>query len=693
MPPSVSAGAPVARREPVELKSPYGSRTDDYAWLRDDERENPEVLAYLAAENAYHDAYMQRLKPATKKLYEEIIGRLRQDDASVPVYERGYWYYVRYETGKQYPLHARRKGTLEAPEQVLLDENALSAGHEYFDIGSYEVSDDNRLIAWTQDTVGRREYELRFREIDSGKDLADRLDNVEDDIAWAADNRTVLYVAKHPQTLLGYRVNAHCLGTSPELDRCLYEQLDESYYTGVYRGRSMAYVYIVVSSTVASEYRYARADDPALSFQVVLERERDHEYHVEDQIDDDGARFLILSNAGAPNFRLLSSPVATVSDRASWHEVIAHRSDVLLTGLDVFRRFVVIGERANALQRVLILPSRDVAERLLAGSEPAGMTVIGENPDYDTTRLRYGYTSPTTPFSTYEVDVGSGATSLLKVEPVVGGFDASRYATELVWVPARDGARVPVTLFYARGFRRDGSAPLYQYAYGAYGISSDPTFSSVRLSLVDRGFVYAIAHVRGGQELGRAWYDGGRLGAKQHSFDDFVDVTRYLVRERYADAGRVFATGGSAGGLLIGVVANQAPQLYRGLVAHVPFVDVLTSMLDESIPLTTTEYDEWGDPRRRDDYARILAYSPVDNVARQDYPAMLVTAGLWDSQVQYWEPAKWVARLRALRTNDAPLLLHMDLEAGHGGKSGRYERLEEVAEEYAFILDLAGIAV
>ena len=460
VPEPVADPAPPARRAPTVLRSPFGSRIDDYAWLRDDARENPEVLAYLAAENAHHDAYMARLKPATQKLYDEIIGRLRQDDESVPVFERGYWYYVRYETGKQYPVHARRKGTLDAPEQVLLDENVLSAGHEYFDIGSYEVSDDNRTIAWTEDVVGRREYVLRFRDLQSARDFPDRIENVEDDIAWAADARTVLYVAKHPQTLLGYRVNAHQLGTPAALDRCLYEQLDESYYTAVYRGRSMQYVYIVVSSTVASEYRYARADDPELAFRVVLERRRDHEYHVEDQFDEDGSRFLILSNAGAPNFRLLTTPVETASNEASWRELIAHRNDVFLTGFDVFRHFVAVGERAGPLQRVRILPAQGVPERVLVGNEPAGMTVTGENPDYDTQHLRYGYTSPTTPFTTYEVDVATGATTLLKVEPVVGGFDASRYATELVWAPARDGARVPVTLFYARGFKRDGTAPV-----------------------------------------------------------------------------------------------------------------------------------------------------------------------------------------------------------------------------------------
>ena len=636
---------------------------------------------------------MARLKPAQQALYGEIIGRLRQDDASVPVYERGYWYYIRYETGKEYPVHVRRKERMDAVEEVLLDENELSAGHDYYDLGGFEISDDNRLIAWTEDTVGRREYVLRFRELPTNRVLDDRIEAVEDGIAWAADNRTVLYVAKHPQTLLGYRVNSHRLGSGVHEDRCLYEQDDETYYTGVYRGRSQAFLYIVSSSTVASEYRYVRADDPGLRFALVLARERDHEYHVEDHIEGAQARFLILSNAKAPNFRLMSAPVATASDQDTWTEVVAHRDDVFLTGFDVFRHYTVVGERAQAMQRLRILPAPGIAERVLTGGEAVGTTIAGDNPDYDTRRLRYGYTSPTTPFSTYEVDVYSGETRLLKVEPVIGGFDASRYATELVWVPARDGVRVPVSLFYAKGFRRDGSAPLYQYAYGAYGLCSDPTFSSVRLSLVDRGFVYAIAHVRGGQELGRAWYDGGRLANKHHSFDDFIDVTRYLVAERYVDGNRLFATGASAGGLLVAAVANRAPGLYRGLVAHVPFVDVLTSMQDDSIPLTTTEYDEWGDPARAEDYRQILGYSPLDNVAAQPYPAMLVTAGLWDSQVQYWEPAKWVARLRALKTNDEPLLLHMDLEAGHGGKSGRYERLEEVAEEYAFILDLAAVPV
>lgn len=680
---------PRARRTPAWHRTPFGERGDDYDWLRDDDREDPEVLAYLAAENAYHAQYMRRLAASQARLYGEIIGRLKQDDASVPVFERGYWYGVRYAPGLEHPVYGRRRATLAAPEEILLDGNERAAGVDYYDVADLSVSDDGQLLAWTEDTVGRREYTLRVRDLAAGRDLPDAIPCVEEDIAWAADGRTVLYVAKDPQTLLGRRVMAHRLGSPPDRDRCIYEQDDESYYTGVYRGRSRRYLYIVSSSTLSTEYRYAPADDDTLNFRVVLGRERNHEYHVEDR----GDHFLVLSNAGAPNFRLLEAPAATVGEPATWRELVAHRDDVLLTGCESFRDFVVLGERSRAIHRLRILESPGVPGRVLEGAEPVGLTTFGDNPDFDARRLRYGYTSPTTPYSTYEIDVGTGERTLLKVEPVVGGFDAGRYRTELAWVTARDGARVPVTLCYARAVKRDGTAPLYLYAYGAYGLSNDATFSSSRLSLIDRGFVWAIAHVRGGQELGRAWYDAGRLAHKHHSFDDYIDVTRWLIAEGYADPARVFGSGASAGGLLIGVVANRAPQLYRGLVAHVPFVDVLTSMLDESIPLTTTEYDEWGDPRRAEDYARILAYSPYDNVTAQAYPALLVTAGLWDSQVQYWEPAKWVARLRALKTNDAPLLLRVDLESGHGGKSGRYERLTEVAEEYAFLLDLAGIDV
>ena len=678
---------PVAAMKNHAVRSPHGTRVDEYYWLRDDTRKDAEVLAYLAAENAYKDAVLAPHRPLEERLYTEIVGRIKQDDASVPFLERGYWYYTRYATGSEYPVHARRKGTPDAPEQVMLDVEAMAKGHDFFNVGSLEVSPDGRLVAFTEDTVGRRQFTLRFKDLETGRVLPDAIPNVQPGVAWAADNRSVLYVEKDPQTLLGTKVRRHVLGTGPGDDALVHEEQDESFYTSVGRSKDGRYLYIHSQSTVSSEQRYADASDPQLGFRVILPRERDHEYHA-DHLD---GRWIIRSNWQAPNFRVVQAPVGDSADRARWQELIAHRDTAFVDDFSVFRGFLAVEERSGGLRKVRLQQWDGGEPRYLTADEPAYTAELGDNEEIDSHLVRYTYTSLTTPETTYDYDVRTGQRTLLKQQPVLGGFDAQQYATEYLWAPARDGAKVPVAIAYRKGFRRDGTAPLLQYGYGSYGYSADPDFRSHLLSLLDRGFVFAVAQVRGGQELGRRWYDDGRLLAKQHSFDDFVDVTRFLVKEGYADPKRVFARGGSAGGLLMGAIANQAPSDYAAIVAHVPFVDVVTTMLDESIPLTTNEYDEWGNPAERRYYDYMLSYSPYDNVQRRDYPAMLVTTGLWDSQVQYFEPAKWVARLRRLKTDDNPLLFRVNMEAGHGGKSGRFQAYREVAEEYAFLLWRAGI--
>ena len=678
--------APIAEQRPRDVVSPHGTRSDEYFWLRDDERADARVLEHLAAENAYRQTVLEHLQPLEGRLYDEILGRIRQDDASVPYRDRGHWYYTRYETGDEYPVHARKAGTLEAAEEVLLDVRELARGLDFYELGDFDVSPDNRILACTEDRVGRRQYTLRFKDLATGRWLDDAIANVEDGFAWAADSRTVLYVEKDPQTLLGLRVRKHVLGTDPAQDVLVHEEQDDAFYTGVETTKDRRYLLIESSSTVTTETRYALADDPSLEFKVLLPRRRGHEYSVEHR---DG-EWIVLTNWKALNFRLMRVPVAEAGDTARWSEIVPHRDDALLANFDVFRDFLAIEERSGGLRKVRVLrPGCEPVD--LDADEPAYRAALGANEEFDSTTVRYTYTSLTTPVSTMDYDVVTGGKVLLKREPVLGPFDPAHYATEYLRARARDGERVPVAVVYRKGTPLDGTAPLLQHGYGAYGISSDPLFSSTLLSLLDRGFVYAIAQVRGGQELGRRWYDSGRLLGKRNSFTDFIDATRFLVSKGYGDPRRVFARGGSAGGLLVGAVANLAPELYKAVVAHVPFVDIVTSMLDESLPLTTNEYDEWGNPNEREFYEYMLSYSPYDNVSRQAYPAMLVTTGLWDSQVQYFEPAKWVARLRRLKTDDNPVLMRVNMEAGHGGKSGRCQRYREIAEEYAFLLDQAGL--
>ena len=686
--------APLAATRPQPIASPHGTRMDPYYWLRDDAREDAEVLAYLKAENAYTERLLAAVKPLQDKLYAEIIARLKQDDATVPYRKNGYWYYTRFEPGQEHPIFARRKTSLEAPEQVILDANeraasARAAGHDYYQIGALEVSPNSAWLAFCEDTVGRREYRLCFKNLTTGEILPDAIDDVESDLAWANDDETVLYVEKDPETLLGLYVKKHRLGEDPSLDALVFAQTDKSFYTGVTKSKSERFIFIHMESTLSSEWWYADADDASLSFHVFLPHEPDHEYEIEHL----GNRFIVRTNWGALNFRLMQAPIGSTGDKALWQDVVPHRDDAFLEDFEVFERFIALSVRTGGLRRIGIQPLGQPAagEFFISSDEPAYSMAISVNPEIDSDILRYTYSSLTTPTTVYDYDVRTGQRTLLKRDPVMGSFDRENYQTEFLFAPARDGKRIPVSIVYRKDFVRNGTAPLLQYAYGAYGLSVDPYFSSARLSLLDRGFVYAIAHVRGGQELGRAWYDDGRLLNKKNSFTDFVDVTHELVAKGYGSKSKIFAMGGSAGGLLMAAVANSSPEDYRGIVAQVPFVDVVTTMLDAGIPLTTNEYDEWGNPENRKFYEYLSSYSPYDNVRAQPYPAMLVTTGLWDSQVQYYEPAKWVAKLRMLKTDDNPLLLHVDMEAGHGGKSGRFQRYRETALEYAFVLAQVGI--
>ncbi len=676
---------PNAEKRPHTVTAPFGAqRADEYYWLRDDEREDKAMLAYLAAENAYTDALLAPLKPLQEALYGEIVGRIKQDDASVPYRERGYWYYTRFETGKDYPIHARRKGDMQAAEEVLLDLNPMAEGKGYFSVGDMEVSQDNRLLAWAEDAVGRRQYTIRFKDLETGKLLDDVIEGVSPNVVWADDNRTLFYVENDPETLLTVRVKKHVLGTPASSDALVYEEHDDSFYMGIGRTRDDRYITIGVESTVSSELRYTPAANPG-TFTVLAPRERDVEYDA-DHFD---GRWVIRTNAdGAKNFKLATAPEGATR-RKQWQDWVAHDPQVLLEGFELFDGYTAIAERAEALERVRLLFA-DGRSEFVKADEPAYAMGLSANPEPDSEWLRYTYTSLTTPATTYELNVKTGERRQLKQQPVIG-YDASQYVTERVWVTARDGAKVPVSLVYKKGFRKDGSAALYQYAYGSYGMSMDPYFNQSVVSLLDRGVVYAIAHIRGGQEMGRNWYEDGKLLNKQNTFNDFIDVTRALVAQGYAAKERVAASGGSAGGLLMGAVANQSPQDYRVMVAQVPFVDVVTTMLDASIPLTTNEYDEWGNPEQQTYYDYMLKYSPYDNVRAQAYPALFVGTGLWDSQVQYWEPAKWVARLRDVNTGTHPIVFRTNMEAGHGGKSGRFQRYKEQAESFAFVLDQLGM--
>ncbi|MFL6730601.1 MAG: S9 family peptidase [Sphingomicrobium sp.] len=677
---------PSAAQKVYAVKGPH-ERNDPYYWLRDDSRKNADMLGYLKAENAYADAVLAPTKPLQEKLFNEIIGRIKQDDSSVPVRDRGYYYYTRFETGQDYPILARKAGTLKAKEQIMLNQPAMAKGHGFFAVGDWSVSQNNRLLAYALDTVGRRQYMLTVKDLATGRTLSDKVENVEPNLVWADDNRTVYYIEKDPVTLLSKRVKAHVLGTPASADTLVYEEKDDSFYMGVGRTSDDKYVCIYLQSTVSNEQSCTPAAKPGV-WTLVAPRQRDLLYGA----DHVGGRWIIRTNAdGAKNFKLVELADADAAKgRAGWRDLVPHNPNVFIENFQPFNSFIAIEERSNGNKHIRLLSNSGKTSDV-ASDEPAYDMSIGANPEVAATSVRYAYNSLTTPTITYQVNAATGARTVLKRNPAPN-YDASQYVTERVWATARDGTKVPVSLVYKKGFKKDGTAAMLQFGYGSYGFSTDPAWSPSIVPLLDRGMVYAIAHIRGGQEMGRAWYDAGHLLNKKNTFTDFIDVTRYLVAQGYAAKDRVAASGGSAGGLLMGAVANMAPQDYRVIIAQVPFVDVVTTMLDTSIPLTTNEFDEWGNPAEAKYYDYMLSYSPYDNVRKQAYPAMFVGTGLWDSQVQYYEPAKWVAKLRATETGSKPLVFRVNMEAGHGGKSGRFEAYRSRAEYYAFMVDQLGLA-
>jgi oligopeptidase B len=675
---------PVARAAPVKLEIHDDIRTDNYYWLR--ARTSPEVIRYLEAENAYTDSVMAPTLGLQDLLFEEIKGRIKQTDESVPYKMGDYYYYDRYVEGGEYPIYCRKLESLSATEEVILDVNALAEGHDFFSVRRFRVSHNQSLIAYAADTVGRRKYTIYFKDLSTGELLEDVIPDVTSSMAWANDNKTIFYTRQDPVTLRPFQVYRHTLGTDPSQDVLVYEEKDETFNCYVYKTKSKRYIIVMSDQTLSTEYRYLSADDPNGEFQVVQPRRRGLEYHV-DHFGDD---FYIRTNLDAKNFRLMKTPVTATAEE-NWTEVIPHRDDVLLEGIDIFQRYLVLEERIKGLNMIRVRPWSGAGEHYVDFAEPAYMVYTTRNYNFDTTTLRFQYESMTTPESVYDYDMSTKERTLLKQEEILGGYDPGDYKTERLWANARDGAKVPISIVYKKGMRRGGKNPLLLYAYGSYGSSIEADFRSQRISLLDRGFIYARAHVRGGQELGRDWYENGKLLKKKNTFTDFIDCAEYLIREKYTSPEHLFIRGGSAGGLLVGAVINMRPELFRGAIAAVPWVDVVTTMLDSSIPLTTAEYDEWGNPNDKEYYDYMLSYSPYDQVKAQDYPNLLVMTSLHDSQVQYWEPAKWVAKMRAHKTDDNVLLLKTEMQAGHGGVSGRYKRFKEIAFQYAFILDLAGI--
>jgi len=672
--------APVAEKRPHELALHGDVRVDDYYWLR--ERTDPEVLAYLEAENAYTKEVMADTEPLQHELYEELKNRIQPDDSTYPALEKGYFYYERFEEGLEYPIHCRRNGSIDAPEEIILDENHVGQGHEFVSVRGPVVSPDSRLMAWALDTVGRRKYTVRITNLETGEALEDVIPEVTGNVVWANDNRTLFYGKQDPETLRSFQIYRHTLGTNPEEDVLIFEEKDPTFSAYVWKTRSDKYVMIHSDQTLATEVRFLDADDPEGQFRVIAPRERDVEYSV----DHVGDRFIIHTNLEARNFRLMEAPVANPG-RANWSELIPNREDVFLRGADVFADFMVVTERRNGLRHLRIIPWDGGEESEIEFDDPAYSTWVDENYEFETSVVRYGYSSLSTPRTIYELDLETHERKLLKQDEILGGFDSANYTVERFMAPARDGVEVPISLVQPAGAPRNGTSPLLLYAYGSYGSSMDARFRPEVVSLLDRGFIFAIAHVRGGQEMGRWWYEDGKLLKKKNTFTDFIDCGRFLVDEGYTAPDRLFARGGSAGGLLVGAVSNMAPELFAGIIANVPWVDVVTTMLDETIPLTTSEFDEWGNPKEREYYDYMLSYSPYDNVAAMEYPALLVTTALEDSQVQYFEPAKWVAKLRAVKTDDNPLLFKCDMEAaGHGGATGRFKQYEETAMEYAFML-------
>tara|TARA_R110002050_G_scaffold296426_1_gene456366 strand:+ start:8867 stop:11005 length:2139 start_codon:yes stop_codon:yes gene_type:complete len=677
---------PVAKKIAKKLEKHNDIRIDNYYWLND--KDNPDVIAYLNAENEYAKDVMKHTEAFQKDLFEEMKGRIKENDTTVPYKLNGYWYLTRYETGKDYPVYIRKKETLEAPEEILFDCNKMAKDHAYFNLGGISISPDNQLAAFSTDVVSRRQYTLQIKDLATGKIYEDKILNTTGSATWANDNKTLFYTMKDAVTLRSHKIFKHKLHTDTKEDVEVYHEVDETFNTFVYKTKSKKYIVIGASSTLSSEYQILNADTPDAEFNIFQDRTKDLEYSIAHYND---SFYIIANNDGATNFKLLKTNEQT-TEKKYWQEVLPHRKDVLLEDIEIFKDYLVVNERENGLNNLRIISWNGNEDYCLPFNSETYTSYIGNNPDFNSDVLRYGFNSLTLPSSIIDYNFKTKQSEVKKEQEVLGGkFNKENYESKRIWATARDGVKVPISLVYKKGIKLDGTNPLLQYAYGSYGSTIDPSFSTVRLSLLDRGFIYAISHIRGGEYLGRDWYENGKLLTKINTFTDFIDCSKFLIEQNYTSNKHLYAYGGSAGGLLMGAVINMNPELYHGVLAAVPFVDVVTTMLDDTIPLTTGEYDEWGNPNEIAYYNYMKSYSPYDNIEAKSYPNMLVTTGLHDSQVQYWEPAKWVAKLRELKTDTNKLLLHIDMDSGHGGASGRFESLKEVALEYAFLLDLEGI--
>ncbi|NNK12003.1 MAG: S9 family peptidase [Flavobacteriaceae bacterium] len=682
----VAISPPVAKKVPKNLEIHGDVRVDNYYWMN--ERENPEVISFLEKENEYYQAKTAHTLPLQDSLFLEMRSRIKEDDTSVPYKRNGFWYITKFETGKEYPIYSRKREKLEAEEEVMFNGNEMAEGHEYFRLTGISVSPDNTMAAFGRDTVSRRQYYIQIKNLMTGEIYPDKIENTTGGSVWAKDNKTLFYTKKDPVTLRSDKIYKHVLGTSAEEDELVYHETDDTFNTYVYKSKSQDYIIIGSNSTLTSEYRILSADDPNGSFTVFSPRTRGLEY----SIYHFGPDFYILTNKdGATNFKLMKTSKAATSAE-NWTEYLPHREDVLLEDIEIFKDYLVISERDNGLNKIQVNRWDGTDSYYMPFESETYVAYPYVNLDYDTKLFRYIYNSMTSPYAILDFNMETKEETLLKQQEVLGGkFNSENYRSKRLWAKAGDGSNVPISLVYHKDTPLDGSSPLLQYAYGSYGATIDPSFSTTRLSLLDRGFIYAIAHVRGGEYLGRPWYEDGKLLTKKNTFTDFIDCSRFLIEENYTSSEHLYALGGSAGGLLMGAVVNIAPELYHGVIAAVPFVDVVTTMLDDSIPLTTGEYDEWGNPNEKKYYDYMLSYSPYDNVKAQDYPNLFVTTGLHDSQVQYWEPAKWVAKLREYKTDENELFLDTNMDAGHGGASGRFEALKETAKEFAFLLDLEGL--
>ena len=683
---NTSVNPPIAKKIPHELEKHGDVRVDNYFWMKD--REHPEVIDYLNAENNYCDSQMAHTKAFQNDLFEEMKARIKEDDASVPYKYNGYWYITRFEKGKDYPIYTRKKESLDNPEELLFDCNKMAEGQSYFKLVGISISPDNKKVSYGIDTTGRRQYTIQVKDLKTHNVYTDSIENTTGSSTWANDNETLFYTQKDPVTLRAYQIFRHKLGSTTE-DELIFQEGDETFGTAIYKSKSRKYIIIACYSTLTNEYHILNADNPDGKFEVFQPRVRGLEYSISHY---DGHFYILTNKDKATNFKLMK---CSETDRAldKWQEVIPHRSEVLLESIDIFKNYLVISERDNGLNKIRIKRWDDTEDYYLPFDNETYTAYTTTNVEFDTETLRYAYNALTTPASVLEFNMKTKAKTVLKEQEVLGGkFNKDNYTSERIWATAEDGTKIPMSVVYKKGLKKDGNNPLLQYAYGSYGSTVDPYFSTIRLSLLDRGFVYVIAHIRGGEYLGRQWYEDGKLLKKKNTFSDFVACSIHLIKERYTSSKHLYAMGGSAGGLLMGAVINMAPELYNGIISAVPFVDVVTTMLDDSIPLTTGEYDEWGNPNDKLYYEYMKSYSPYDNIEAKDYPNMLVTAGLHDSQVQYWEPAKWVAKLRELKTDTNKLYLKTNMEAGHGGASGRFESLKEDAEEYAFLLDLEGIS-